>query len=76
MVSYIANRVGRKRINDEFMSARFPAGTFARIDANLREREARSDFIRLAVDAEIARREGASGPPPAKKKPAAPSDQG
>jgi hypothetical protein len=63
--------VGRKRINDEFMSARFPSGTFARIDAHLREREARSDFIRSAVDAEIAKREASACPPPAKKKPAA-----
>lgn len=76
MVSYIQPRVGRKRINQEFMSARFRDGTFARIDANLKEREARSDFIRTAVDAEIAKREAASSPPPPKKKPAPPSGEG
>jgi metal-responsive CopG/Arc/MetJ family transcriptional regulator len=49
--------VGRKRINDEEMPARFPKGTLARLDALLEEKERRSDFIRRAVEDEIVRRE-------------------
>lgn len=48
--------VGRKRINDEQTPARFPAGTLARIDAALDEKEKRSDFIREAVERELKRR--------------------
>jgi hypothetical protein len=48
--------VGRKRINDEAMLARFPSGTLDRIDALLDEKEKRADFIRKAVELEIARR--------------------
>jgi metal-responsive CopG/Arc/MetJ family transcriptional regulator len=51
--------VGRKRINEEEMPARFPAGTLARLDALLNEKEKRSDFIREAVEREIKRRETA-----------------
>jgi metal-responsive CopG/Arc/MetJ family transcriptional regulator len=51
--------VGRKRINDEAMPARFPKGTLARIDDLLAEKEKRADFIREAVEREIRRREAA-----------------
>lgn len=50
-------RVGRKKINDEQMPARFKAGTLARIDAALAEGEKRSDFVRESVEAELKRRE-------------------
>ena len=49
--------VGRKRINDESMPARFPKGTLARVDAVLSSREKRADLIRIAVQREIERRE-------------------
>lgn len=53
-------RVGRKRINEEQTPARFPAGTLARIDAVLQEKEKRADLIRQAVEAELKRREKAA----------------
>jgi hypothetical protein len=49
--------VGRRRINDEQTPARFPAGTLARIDTVLAEKEKRADLIRDAVEREIKRRE-------------------
>jgi metal-responsive CopG/Arc/MetJ family transcriptional regulator len=49
--------VGRKRINEEQMPARFPAGTFARMDAVSEQNEKRSDFLRGAVERELKRRE-------------------
>ncbi len=52
-----AQPVGRPKINSEETPARFPAGTLARIDATLAEKEKRSDFIRKAVEAELQRRE-------------------
>jgi metal-responsive CopG/Arc/MetJ family transcriptional regulator len=48
--------VGRARINAEQTPARFPKGTLARLDALLEDKEARSDFIREAVEREIERR--------------------
>ncbi len=51
--------VGRIRINDESVVARFPKGTLARIDDVLAEKEKRADFIREAIDREIKRREAA-----------------
>lgn len=48
--------VGRIKINDEQTPARFPEGTLARIDAALAPKEKRSDFIREAVERELARR--------------------
>jgi hypothetical protein len=48
--------VGRTRINAEQTPARFPKGTLARLDALLDEKEKRADFIRKAVEREIARR--------------------
>jgi Meiotically up-regulated gene 113 len=53
----VASTVGRKRINDEQMPGRFPAGTFARMDAVLSEGEKRSDLLREAVEKELKRRE-------------------
>jgi hypothetical protein len=54
-----ANRVGRKRINSEATSARFRAGTLARIAAVLDTAtgEKLADFVRDTVEAEIKRRE-------------------
>lgn len=48
---------GRKKINYEQMPARFPEGTFARLDAVLKPAETRTDLIRDAVDAVIVSRE-------------------
>jgi hypothetical protein len=41
------------------MQARFPKGTFARIAVVLGEKEDRTDFVRRAVEHELARREAA-----------------
>ena len=41
----------------EDMQARFPAGTFKRIEAVLHEDEDRTDFVREAVERELKRRE-------------------
>jgi hypothetical protein len=41
----------------EDMVARFAAGTFARIEAVLAAVEDRTDFVRAAVERELARRE-------------------
>lgn len=49
--------VGRPKINEEQTPGRFRAGTLARIDAVLTEKEKRSDFIREAVERELERRE-------------------
>lgn len=59
LLSTIIRSVGRKRINDEQMPARFPAGTLARIDAVLRSGEKRADVIRIGVERELKRRERA-----------------
>lgn len=56
--------VGRIKINDEQTPARFPEGTLARIDAVLAPKEKRSDFIREAVEREVARRLKAGPPTP------------
>lgn len=53
-----AGSVGRPKINEEQTPARLRAGTLARIDATLAEKEKRSDFIREAVERELERREG------------------
>ena len=52
--------MGRRRVNFEQMPARFPEGTFARMDAMLADGENRSDLLRDAVEAELGRRERAS----------------
>lgn len=49
--------MGRPRINEEQTPARLPAGTLERIDATLDDGEKRSDFIRVAVEKELKRRE-------------------
>ena len=49
--------MGRKKRWVEDMQARFPSGTFARIEAVLRDREDRTDFIREAVERELKRRQ-------------------
>jgi hypothetical protein len=41
------------------MQARFPNGTFARIEAVLRDGEDRTDFVREAVEKELKRRQDA-----------------
>lgn len=48
--------MGRKKTNFEQMPARFPDGTFERIDAVLEPDENRTDFLRAAVEDEIKRR--------------------
>jgi hypothetical protein len=50
-------RMGRKKRWAEDMVARFAAGTFARIAAVLKKGEGRTDLVRDAVEAELARRE-------------------
>ena len=44
----------------EHMMARFPAGTFERMDATLGPIEDRADFVRAAVERELKRRERAA----------------
>lgn len=51
--------MGRKKINEEEAPARFPAGTLARIRAVLDEEEGQAEFIRVAVEKELKRRERA-----------------
>ena len=53
--------MGRPRINEEETMARFPRGTLARVDAALRKKEKRAEFLREAVERELRRREGKSG---------------
>ena len=53
--------MGRERRNHENLTARFPEGTLARIEAALRGREGKADFIRQAVAAALARRERKGG---------------
>ena len=49
--------MGRTKKWSEDMQARFPAGTFDRIDAVRNDGEDRTDFIREAVERELRRRE-------------------
>lgn len=49
--------VGRKKVNFEQMPARFPEGTFARIEDVRGEGETRTSFVQDAVEREIVRRE-------------------
>lgn len=48
--------MGRKKRWTEDMQARFPEGTFARIDAALEDGEERTSFVREAVERELKRR--------------------
>jgi hypothetical protein len=50
LISSIIRPVGRRKINEEQMPARLPAGTLARMDAVLGEKEKRSDLVREAVE--------------------------
>lgn len=52
--------MGRERRNHENLTARFPEGTLKRIEAALRGREGKADFIRAAVKEKLERRERAS----------------
>jgi hypothetical protein len=49
--------MGRTKRWAEDMQARFPEGTFDRIEAVLEESEDRTEFVRVAVEREIKRRE-------------------
>jgi hypothetical protein len=49
--------MGRTKRWSEDMVARFPEGTFERIDSARSEDEDRTDFIREAVERELKRRE-------------------
>ena len=49
--------MGRKQINHEQTPARFPEGTFDRMDSVLEDGEKRADLIREAVERELKRRE-------------------
>jgi len=62
LVADTTARVGRIRINDpdEKVTARFRAGTLARIKSALVAREPQAEFIREAVERELERREGKS----------------
>lgn len=48
---------GRPKINYEQMPARFPGGTFTRMDAILKEGETRADLVRDAVEQVMVSRE-------------------
>ncbi|WP_409364047.1 YlcI/YnfO family protein [Bradyrhizobium liaoningense] len=48
--------MGRTKRWSEDMQARFPEGTFTRIEAVLDEGEDRTDFVREAVERELRRR--------------------
>jgi len=57
VVSVNPPRMGRKKQWAQDMQARFPDGTFERIASVLVSGEDRTDFVREAVEREIARRE-------------------
>jgi hypothetical protein len=59
LICDMPRKVGRKKRWAEDMQARFPEGTFARIEAVLEEGEDRTDMVRDAVEREIKRREKA-----------------
>lgn len=56
-ISYEKIDMGRKKLWSEDMQARFPEGTFDRIEAVLEDSEDRTDFLRVAVERELKRRE-------------------
>lgn len=55
---------GRPKLWPDKMTAPLPEGSFARMDAVRGENEDRTDFVRGAVEAELARREQRPGTPP------------
>jgi hypothetical protein len=61
--SAIPSRMGRKQKWTENTTARFAEGTFARIEAVLGKTEDRTDFMREAVERELARRAEATKKP-------------
>lgn len=54
--------MGRRKRWTEEMQARFEEGTFARIAAVLTSGEDRTDFVRVAVENELGRREDPRSP--------------
>jgi hypothetical protein len=52
----------RAKLWDEDMVARFPKGTFERIQAASKQYESRTDFVREAVERELKRRAGVRKP--------------
>jgi hypothetical protein len=59
LICDMPKRVGRKKRWSEDMQARFPEGTFGRIEAVLEDGEDRTDFVRESVERELKRRERA-----------------
>ena len=58
-INYYFRLMGRPKLwSEESTQARFAKGTFKRIEAVLKEREERTDFVRGAVERELKRREG------------------
>ena len=55
-ICFTGPRVGRKMRYPEKREAAFEAGTLARIERALRNGEDRTDFIREAVENELAKR--------------------
>lgn len=53
--------MGRKKLWSEDMQARFREGTFERIASVLKDTEDRTEFVRAAVENELARRESLAG---------------
>jgi hypothetical protein len=60
--------MGRKRLWEEDMGARFERGTFKRIDRERDPDETRTDFVRAAVERELQRREAERMKRPAKRR--------
>ena len=60
--------MGRPRLWHERMGVKFARGTFARINAVLREDEKKMSFVRDLVMREIERREAAQPPKPHRRK--------
>jgi hypothetical protein len=59
--------MGRKKRWHDVMAAKFPEGTFEQIAAVLAPDEDRTDFVRKAVEREIARRQKVKEKPPPKR---------
>jgi hypothetical protein len=57
IISVTSLPVSRDTINKEQTPGRFPEGTLAKIDALCGPKEPRAEFIRVAVAAEIKKRE-------------------
>lgn len=57
LISPKTDLMGRRKKNFENMSAGFDTGTFARIDAVLRDGETRKDLVREGVEMILVKRE-------------------